>query len=66
MDKTAESWTDTLTDDQKCLMRALSGFITDASEIMDVMTRGMDEKTNKYVRIGYVNTLIKALGIEEE
>ena len=63
MDK---DWTETLTDDQKCLMKALSGFITDASEIMDVMTRGMDAKTNKCVRLGYVQTLIKALGLEEE
>lgn len=62
MDK---NWFDTLTDDQKCLMKALSGLITDASDIMDVMTKGMNKETNKYVRLGYVQTLIEALGIEE-
>lgn len=61
-----DDWTLKLTDDQKCLMRALSGFINDASDIMDVMTRGMDKKMNNYVRLGYVQTLIKALGLEEE
>lgn len=60
------NWFEELTDDQKCLMKALSGLITDASDIMDVMTKGLDAKTNKYVRLGYVQTLIKALGLEEE
>ena len=59
-------WFEELTNDQKCLMKALSGLITDASDIMDVMTKGLDAKTNKYVRLGYVQTLIKALGLEEE
>ena len=60
------NWFEELTNDQKCLMKALSGLITDASDIMDVMTKGLDAKTNKYVRLGYVQTLIKALGLEEE
>lgn len=59
-------WTSTFTDDQKCIMRALSGFVADASELMEVMTRNMDDKTKTYVKLGYVQTLIKALELEEE
>lgn len=66
MEKDFINWDEGLTDYQKCLMRALSGFITDASEIMNVMTRNMDKDLARYVRLGYVQTLIKALGLEEE
>lgn len=59
-------WTTNLTPDQLCVMRCLSGFATDIAELMAVMTRGMDNKMNNLVRLGYVETLIKALDIKEE
>ena len=61
-----EDWTEKINDEQKCLMRILSGFITDTAEIMNLMTKGMDDKLNYYVRLGYVETIIKALGLEEK
>ena len=61
-----EDWTETLTDDQKCMMRVLSGLVTDVSELMGIMTRGMKDDLKTYVKLGYVQTLIKALELEEE
>ena len=48
------------------MMRVLSGLVTDVSELMGIMTRGMKDDLKTYVKLGYVQTLIKALELEEE
>ena len=59
-------WTDTLTEEQTTLMKVASGFIDDASKIMEIITKNMDEKTKQCVILGYIATMGKALGMDLE
>jgi hypothetical protein len=59
-------WAKNLTEEQTTLMKVLSGFIDDASELMKIVTKGMDETTKQCVILGYIATMGKALGMDLE
>jgi hypothetical protein len=59
------NWTDKLTDDERDIMKALSGFADDITSLMDIMTKNMDKKTNRTCRLGYISMLAHSLGVQE-
>lgn len=64
MTELKEGWSEELSEDDKKIMHVLGGLINDMKELMDFLTRNMEPRKAELCKIGYIETVIKHLGLD--